>query len=238
MRSKLACCLFVGLLLCSILIACQKTEELVMAPTVQPAEKQLASQDVEVKPLPPTPPLRETFEGQPQLSLFPRLGDYRPENDDEERLPYWHTYLEHLRKTSGVVRTDSDGVNQVFSFRGIKGVDSVGFFSPVAVKPNTSYQVSFDIKVELPAGSSTGIGIIEFDQFLWRTEQYPQSIDGQHRTGTHAGVRLSSSNNDTEQRFTFTTGPETGMIHLILFREGQADREPVLLDNLAIEKLE
>ena len=89
---------------------------------------------------PPTPPLLETFQGDPQLSLFPRLGDFRPE-DDDERLPFWKSYREHLLKISGVVKADAVSSNRIFSFRGIKGIDSVAHFAPLAVQPNTRYRV-------------------------------------------------------------------------------------------------
>jgi hypothetical protein len=189
-------------------------------------------------PLPPAPPIRENFDGRPQLSLFPRLGDFRPEEDDRERLPYWRNYLLHLQKISGVTAPDSATGNRVFSFRNIKGLAAVGYFSPLKVSAGTTYRVAFKIKAELPEGGSAGVGIIEFDRFLWLAEQYPQSLDDQHRTGVHAGFKLSASSDWIERSFTFTTGPDSGMIHLTLFREGAANRQPVLLDDISIEKME
>jgi len=184
-------------------------------------------------PTPPAPPVHETFDGAPQLSLFARLGDYRPEEQDELTLPYWRTYQEHLIKTAGVVTTDESG-NRAYSFRSIKGIDSVGFFSPLAVTPSTLYQVSFRAKGDLPEGASAGVGVLEFDRFLWVGEQYPRSLDEQHRTGQVDGVSFGGSQDWRERSFTFTTSPETGMIHLILHREGTPSREPVLFDDIRI----
>lgn len=187
---------------------------------------------------PPAPPFHESFDGVPRISLFPRLGDYRPENDDEVALPFWNTYIEHLLKTSGPVIRDPAGGDRAWSFRGIRGIDSAGFFAPLAVAPNTTYRVSFHLKADLPEGAEAGLGILEYDAFLWIGEQYPQSLDERHRTGEHPGLRLTGSHDWREHHFTFTTGPGTRMIHLILYREGTPDRAPVKVDDIRVEKLE
>ncbi len=182
----------------------------------------------------PAPPLFETFDGAPQLSLFPRIGDYRPEDDDSVALPYWRTYLEHLVKISSVGAVDGGG-NRAFALRGIKGLDSVGFFSPLAVSPETTYEVSFRARTRLPEGGTAGVGVLEYDRFLWISEQYAETLDRQHRRGMHAGVVLSGVNDWERHAFRFTTGADTGMIHLILFREGAVEREPVFFDDIRIE---
>ncbi len=187
------------------------------------------------EPVPPAPPLVETFDARPQLSLFPRIGDFRPEESDEVRLPFWRTYLEHLLKTSGVVAVDTNG-DRAYAFRSIRGIDSVGFFAPLEVMPATTYRVSFRIKTDLPEGGSAGLGIIEYDEFLWVGEQYPESLDSIHRSGEHPGVRVTGRQEWTEQTFTFTTGFNTRMVHLVLFREGTPDRNQVLVDDVAIRR--
>ena len=188
------------------------------------------------KPVPPSPPITEDFEGAPKLSLFPRLGDYRPEADDKQALPFWNAYLEHLERTSGVVQIPvplGQGV-RAFSFRSVAGLDSLGFFSPLAVEPETTYRVNARVKTELPEGGETGIGILEFDQFLWLGEQYPHSLAKQHQTGAQQGLRLTGHNDWEPQSFTFTTGPKTRMVHLVIFREGAQDRTPVLFDDISV----
>ncbi|WP_305042339.1 hypothetical protein [Geoalkalibacter sp.] len=213
--------------LLATLAACQGQES---APPPPPAPQPEVA--------PPTPPLHESFDGVPRLSLFPRLGDYRPENDDEVALPFWNTYIEHLVKTSGPTLRDPATGDRAWSFRGIRGIDSAGFFSPLAVEPSTSYRISFRLKADLPEGASAGLGILEYDRFLWIGEQYPQSLDEKHRTGDHPGLRLTGSHDWQEHGFTFTTGPETRMIHLVLFREGTPDRAPVKVDDIRVEKLD
>jgi len=183
---------------------------------------------------PPATPVVESFEGAPQLSLFARLGDYRPEDDDSVALPFWRTYVEHLVKISGVAVVD-DGGNRAFALRGIKGLDSVGFFSPLAISPDTAYEVSFRARTRLPEGGTAGVGVLEYDRFLWISEQYAETLDRQHRRGMHAGVVLSGGNDWERHAFRFTTGADTGMIHLILFREGAAGRDPVFFDDIRIE---
>jgi hypothetical protein len=183
---------------------------------------------------PPTPPVFEDFQGEPQLSLFPRAGDFRPA-DDSDRLPYWNTFIEHLIKVTGVVEEQSSG-RRGWTFRSINTIDSVGFFSPLGVEPQTEYKVSFKINADLTEGASAGIGILEFNEFLWVPAQYTDEMYSKHFRGAHEGRRLTGKA-DGEHSFTFATGPETRMIHLILFREGAHDRNAVMFDDIGIEQL-
>ena len=180
---------------------------------------------------PPTPPIFEDFQGAPKLSLFPWAGDFRPA-DDSDRLPYWNTFIEHLVKVTGVAEEQSSG-RRGWTFRSIKTIDSVGFFSPLAVEPQSTYQVSFRLTTELPEGASAGIGILEFNQFLWIPSQYTEELHKKHYRGLHEGKRVTGTTSDTHS-FTFTTGPETHMIHVILFREGAHDRNSLMFDDIEI----
>lgn len=188
---------------------------------------------------PPGPPLHEDFESTPRLSLFPRIGDYRPADEETERLKYWTTYLEHLTKTSGRLELPppQQQAGRVFSLRSVAGLDSIGFFAPLEVLPQRSYQVSLRVKTELPENGVFGIGVLEFDRFLWVGEQYTQALVQQHQTGVQQGLELRGEHPWQTQQFRFTTGPETGMVHLVFFREGTADRRPVLLDDIRVELL-
>lgn len=187
-------------------------------------------------PAPPTPPLFESFEDIPQLDLFPRLGDYRPEVDDAERLKFWYAFREHLSKASGVA-TAAQGDNRIFILRTIRSLDAVGFFSPVATRPGSSYRVSYKVKAELPEGATTGIGIIEYSQFLWEGEQYPESLDSKYRVAASEGLRLAGAFDWQKAAFEFTAGATTKMVHLVFFREGTTDRSAVLIDDIAIEPI-
>ena len=182
----------------------------------------------------PKPPLFEDFQGDPQLSLFPRAGDFRPA-DDSDRLPYWNTFIEHLIKVTGVVEEQTTG-SRGWTFRSINTIDSVGFFSPLAVEPQTGYQVSFKITADLAEGASAGIGILEFNEFLWVPAQYTEEIYSKHFRGSHEGQRLTGKA-DGEYTFTFTTGPETKMVHIVLFREGAHDRNSLIFDDIKIERV-
>jgi hypothetical protein len=187
---------------------------------------------------PPSPPLFEDFQSSPKLSLFPRVGSYRPADDDAEGLQFWQTYITHLMRTSGPLRTgdEKDG-NIAFSFRAVKGLDSVGMFAPIAVKPNTTYAISATFKCNLEAEATAGIGILEFNKFLWLGEQYPKALATEHQVGNQPGVSLTGKVDMQDQKFTITTGPKTEMIHVIFFREGAHDRNPVVIDNIGIKQL-
>lgn len=190
-------------------------------------------------PPPPKPPMLETFDGEPQLSLFPRVGAFRPEDGDQEGSSFWLTYIDHLLRTSGAIDGAGRSGGRAWALRSLSGIDSVAFFSPLAVEPLTTYRVRFAFRGELPQGGSAGVGILEFDNFLWIGEQFPQTLQQKHQTGAHPGISLQGGNIDwAEQGFQFTTSAHTRMVHLILFRDGAADRQhSVFFDDIAIEPL-
>lgn len=183
----------------------------------------------------PKPPVRETFEGEPQISLFPRVGGERPEGDPQE-VGIWTAYVEHLMRLSGVADQVGRNNSRGWVVASLRSVGSVGFFVPLAVQPNTTYRVSFDFAGELPKGGSAGVGALELDRFLWISDQLTKAQLKEHQTGLHQGVRLTGRQEWGTHTFTFTTSPRAGMIHLVLFREGAADRkQPVRFDNIVVE---
>ena len=101
----------------------------------------------------------------------------------------------------------------------------------------SSYQVSLQVKTELPEDGIFGIGVLEFDRFLWVGEQYTQALVQEHQTGVQQGLQLRGEQPWQNHQFRFSTGPNTGMVHLVFFREGTADRRPVLFDDIRIELL-
>ena len=188
--------------------------------------------------MPPTPPIFEDFQGAPQLSLFPRAGAYRPANDDEQGLQFWNTYIDHLMRTSGPTKTGGEADNNIaFGFRAIKGLDSVGVFSPIAVNPGTTYEVSARLTGNLAEGATAGIGLLEFNEFLWLGEQYPEALVKKHQIGRQLLSTATSAMDGLEQKATFTTNPKTHMIHLIFYRDGTQDRNPVLIDDIGIKEV-
>lgn len=190
----------------------------------------------EAQPAPPAPPITESFDDQPQLSLFPRTGSDRPE-DGSEAFGYWNAFIDHILRTSGVAADSDKPGNRAWTIKGIKDLESIAFFSPLAVKPETTYQVGFDFKGELPKNSRAGVGILEFDQFLWIGDQFTLAQLKEHQTGANPGVTLTASQPWRHHDFTFTTSPRTGMIHVVLFHEGALDRtKSVWFDNLSISE--
>lgn len=239
------------LLLSSLLVlgACDSRREQEPAPAGPPPTKVAAAADQApandaatepsaatkgASPVPPSPPIREDFEGAPRLSLFARVGAFRPEDDDRRGQAFWRTYIDHAQRTSGPVAGVGRGGGRAWAIRSIKGLDSVGFFSPIAVQPKTTYRVQFAFKGPLPEGASAGVGILEFDQFLWIGDQFSASQSREHRTGTDSGLRLGEGGDWQEHSFTFTTAAATHMIHLVLFRDGPSAKKPVLFDDLSI----
>jgi len=207
----------------------------IKAPQETPTETQETA--TEEQQTPPAPPLFENFQATPKLSLFPRAGAFRPEDDDDKGLPYWRTYIDHLIRTSGPMKTDDNAEgNLAFGFRAVKGLDSVGLFSPLAVKPDTTYEVRTNFSCDLIKGASAGIGILEFDEFMWIGDQYPESLSKEHQVGSQTGISLTGLVKKQEQKFTFTTGPKTKMIHLLFFRDGEHDRNPVIIDDIGIKE--
>lgn len=184
---------------------------------------------------PPAPPLREDFEGAPKIRLFPRVGSFRPESGSEA-VAFWRVYIDHLVRTSGPVPAPRRQSRVSWSLRSIRGLDSVGFFTPIAVEPGRRYQVRLKMKTDLPPGARAGVGVIEFDRFLWIGEQYPESIFRQHVLGIRPGVQIEGRHDWQALAFTFTAGARTHMVHLVFFREGTADRRAVYLDDIEISQ--
>jgi hypothetical protein len=231
MRSLLSATLCLTLFLAT---GCQ--EEPPQTVKITPQATQNGKSDTKASPVvdqePPEPPVFENFQGAPQLSLFPRAGDFRPA-EDSDRLPYWNTFIEHLVKITNIAEEKTTG-SRTWTFRSIKSIDSLGYFSPLGVEPQTAYQVSFKLAAELPEGASAGIGILEFNKFLWIPGQYTEAVFNQHFRGVHEGKRLTGTAKG-EYSFNFTTGAETRMIHIVLFREGPHDRNSVMFDDIRIE---
>lgn len=215
------------LMLALALSACRKQEE-PAGPAPTPPERSQTDEQA-----PPAPPLKEDFEGEPRLSLFPRVGDFAPEESDKEGQSYWLTFIDHLVRTSGPIKGKN---GSGFAIRGIKSIDSVGFFSPLAVQPDTGYRVTFRFWGNLPEGGQSGAGILEFDEFLWVGDQYPKSLSEKHFQRAQVGVQLTGNHDGATQSFTFRTGAKTRMIHLVFFREGTVDRNPVIVDDIEIRQ--
>jgi len=245
-----------GLLLLCLLTGCEQQPPVPEAAPVQPAaetsdqthaapdaaaapdaDAAAAGESAESEPAPPAPPVLETFEGEPQLTLFPRVGSYRPEDGQNEQLGYWNTFIEHLLRTSGVTSSDQGQDNRVFAMRGVAGIDSSGFFSPLQVEPEQQYRLSFRNRGELSADEQAGAGLLEFDEFLWIPGQYPESVSAPHQVGRQLLKQLQSSSTWQQQEIVFTTGPRTRMIHLIFYRDGKVNRQPLLLDDIRLEAM-
>lgn len=188
---------------------------------------------VEVEREPPSPPLKEDFQGDPKISLFPRVGDYKPDPGDKT-FGYWRAFIDHLVRITKIVEDSSNG-NRAWSFRSIDTIDSLGYFAPVAVKPETDYTVSFELAADLPEGASAGIGIIEFGQFLWFKEQYTEKTYRDYFKNVQEGLRLTGKITDSFS-FSFRTGSTTSMVHLVLFRDGAHDRKALIFDNIEIKE--
>ena len=187
------------------------------------------------KPKPPTPPLAENFDGDPQLSIFPRVGKARPDPADSQQTGIWAAYIDHLLRTSAVAPREPGSPDRALTFKGFQGIESLGFFSPLAVVPGTRYTVSFSARGELGDSAGAGIGLLEYREFLWIGQQFTEEELGKYLTGTNTGARMQSSNDWQDYQFSFTAGPDTRMIHLIFYLDGENDNRPVFFDNIRIE---
>ena len=225
------------LLLCLPLTGCDmmENEQGVKQPRMYDYQRPGGPRDKDDR-VPPAPPIKETFDANPKLSLFPRVGDYQPDREDE-RFPFWKTFIDHFTKVSGLLQ-DPESENRAWSFRTINTIDSVAYFSPVGVEPETAYRISYKVKAELPAEGTTGIGVLEFSKFLWIGEQYTEETTKEFLLGSQIGVELTGDIDWEEKEFILMTGPRTRMIHLVFFREGEHSRKPVLIDDIEIVKLE
>lgn len=183
---------------------------------------------------PPRPPVFENFQDAPKLSIFPLVGDFRPA-DGSDQLLNWKTSIEQLVKGTGIAEEQTTG-GRSWVFSSINSIDSSGYFSPLAVTPQTAYQVSFKMAAELEEGASAGISILEFNKFLWIPGQYNEEIFNHNFRGSHKGKRLTGTIKG-EYAFTFITGHETHMIHMVLFCDGTHNHNSVMFDDIKIEQV-
>jgi hypothetical protein len=208
----------------------QKDAQTVVAEEVSvPAQMTVETETSDKQP--PRPPLREDFQGEPKLTFFPRAGNFQPPRHSQHH-PDWRTLINQLVKVTGVVENAADS-SRGWVFRSIDSIDSVGYFSPVAVEPGRIYQVTFKLIADLPAGASAGVSILEFDEFLWIGEQYTEETYGKHFLHEREGRRLTGKGHGI-QSFVFSTGPETRMVHLVLFRDGTHDGNSLMFDDIEI----
>ncbi len=144
-----------GLLL--FLCACQEKEPQAPSPAAKALPFEASADPSAPKTLPPpSPPLEENFEEAPQLSFFPRIAAYRPEDSDTKNLSLWKNYIEHLIKISGVLPGSGIEESRGFSLRSIRGLDSVAFFSPIQYA--RSFSNEYFIRATDPLRQSTKKG--------------------------------------------------------------------------------
>ncbi len=227
----------VTIVLCLSCFSCKSEEKAVeLSPA---AAKGTEAARAEAEPTPPAIPVTETFEREPQFSLFARVGAYRPTDDDSESLGVWTTDIDHIQRTSGMRPESGRDNSHGWVIHGIKEMSSISFFAPLAVKPATRYHVSFDFKGELPKGGGAGISVLEYTEFLWIGEQFTEVLSKKYQCGSFSGKGVKSRRDWQNYSFSFTTPPQAGMIHLILYRDGNMDSEkPVFFDNIAITEVQ
>lgn len=222
--------------LCLSCFAC-KSEEKAGAPPAAAMGPEAAR--LEAEPTPPAIPVTETFEREPQFSLFARVDAYRPTDDDSEALDVWMSDIDHIQRVSGMRPNSGRDNSHGWVIHGIKEMSSISFFAPLAVKPEARYHVSFDFKGELPKGASAGIRVLEYTEFLWIGEQFTEVLSKKYQCGSFPGKGVKSRRDWQNYSFNFATSPQAGMIHLILYRDGNMDSEkPVFFDNIAITEVQ
>ena len=185
-------------------------------------------------PEPPSPPLFESFDSEPRLSLFPRVARFRPESDHPEEFAVWSQLIDHLSRLGGARPGTGTAGSTGFSVRALQELESVGFFSPLEVEPSTKYTLEFDIRGVLPEGGKAGAGILEFEQFRWIPAQYTET---EMKEGFLRDLQLAEfagAETWRHYKLSFETSPLTGMIHIVFYREGTTNRDSLYFDNISI----
>lgn len=199
----------------------------------QSTKKVLASTASDATPPPPAPPIFETFDSEPQLSLFPRIGESRPVN---EKIDYWQKHIDAFLETSGFAQGKGVNGSNGWTLRGSKSFVSSGFFSPLSVERKTNYRLSFDSKADLQEGGQVRVVVLEFREFQWIGEQYSQNQLDNNLIKSRSGFIVKGKHNWERHNFDFTTTSNTGMIHVSLLFEGKQNTGRAFFDNIRIEK--
>jgi hypothetical protein len=180
--------------------------------------------------------ISEDFEQEPKLSFFPRVGVYRPEDDDTKNLQYWRTYINHIEKTSGVVEGFGKDGGRILGLRSINGAPTLGLFAPLEVSASTDYNISFTCRSKLPEGARAGLRIYEFDSFVMQPSQLSMSQLEDHLVDLQSEAVITGQHEWDRMTLNFTTGDKTRMVHIYFFREGTHDRLPTMIDNITIKE--
>jgi spermidine synthase len=186
----------------------------------------------------PLTDMRETFDGpRPLLPLFPRLGSHKPGDAEKEDLAVWAANMDYFADMSGIVSGSGVDGSAGFLIAKVAGPGSSAYFAPLAVKPSAEYVVEFAMKSETIPQGEAGVGVVEYDAFK-PTGMQPSLADNErHLVGMQDKVRITGPRNWERHSFAFRTSPKTRMIHLILYRGGIYDRNPVVFDDIRIREV-
>jgi len=169
--------------------------------------------------------------------ILPYLGGYRPDEEDRAGLLAWSANMDYFTTISGIVQWIGREGSAALSVRSIEDVVSAGYFIPMAVRPSTTYRVEFQMKSLLSLGGEAGAGMLEYDALLPSGEEFTLLANRNHRIGSNVYLRIRGERDWEKHTYTFKTSPRARMVHLLFFREGLHNREPVIFDDIVIREV-
>jgi hypothetical protein len=130
----------------------------------------------------------------------------------------------------------NDSVGLVIN--GIKGLSSVGYSTPIIVEPSRNYRVEFWMKSGMGNDEEGGVGYLEYDTLIPTRQQLTQVENARHIVGGEDSVRIKGEHGWKKFTFDFTTGPESEMVHVFFYREGDPGPGPLIFDDISIRVIQ
>lgn len=180
----------------------------------------------------------ETFDGEPLLPLFARIGNYRPAGSQsgyDNDLLRWSASFGYFQRVAGIKKSIGREGSRGMTVRGIPGVGSTAYFSPLPIDPSATYTVELWAKSDATEQSVWGVGWFEFDRFTTESKQPSKAFIDEHLVLGKNMIRMKGAKEWEKYSFSLTPSEESMMGHLLFYWEGAPDGKSVVFDNIKIE---
>lgn len=180
--------------------------------------------------------LREDFEASPRLLLVPSVsGIQTGDGSDAGALRAAYDLL--FSRVSGVVAGMGLGGSAGLVLRGLPGADFAGFTIPHAVEPNARYRLAWSMQAGSMGAEAAAVVVEQFDTLDTTYGQFRRAFWKQHSLQHDTVATVTAAQAWTRHESAFSTTPRTRMVHVIVYRKGQPSPNPLLLDDIVLEKL-
>ena len=185
--------------------------------------------------------VHEDFEASPQLPLIPRVAgiDFGVDGSDQDRVAMRAAYELLFTRVSGVAPGMGLGGSAGLVLRWVPMSSLVGYAIPQVVKPSARYRVGWSmLNGALQPGEAVSVVVEQFDTVEATGMQFMMSYVNTHSVHRETMAQIDAAQPWTRHGFEFSTTPNTHMVHIVFFRSGAPNPEPVRFDDFTVEDVE